>query len=96
MRIWRLALKARNAANENIRGWSFRASKNGTTFTTLLTSMTVLEGSATEPSFFDILLYAKNEYSGWVNYTPFDVTRKNAKGGFEQSVWAARFSNILH
>jgi hypothetical protein len=52
VRIWRVVLKARNAPGRNITGWDLSASNDETTFTTLLTSTTALEGASNSPSFF--------------------------------------------
>jgi hypothetical protein len=54
VKIWRVALKARPIPGRNITLWNLSASNDGTTFTTLLASTTVLEGSAAAPSFFDV------------------------------------------
>ena len=54
VRIWRVALKARNITGRNITAWTFMGSNSGKIFTTLISSTTTLEGSAQMPSFFDI------------------------------------------
>jgi hypothetical protein len=54
VRIWRVALKARNAPGKNITGWNLSASNDETAFTTLLTSTTALEGASNSPSFFNV------------------------------------------
>ncbi len=53
VRIWRVALKARSFNGKNITSWSITASNDGLTFETLLTSTSILLGTATKPSFFD-------------------------------------------
>jgi hypothetical protein len=54
VKVWRILLKARPIAGRNITAWNLSASNDGTNFTTLLTSTTVLEGSAAAPSFFNV------------------------------------------
>lgn len=52
--IWRVGIKSRAIGGRNITGWNIGGSNDGVTFTTLLTSTTVLLGAATAPAFFDI------------------------------------------
>ena len=50
--VWRVALKARAITGRDITAWNVAAGADGTTFTTLLTSTTVLLGTATAPPLF--------------------------------------------
>ena len=59
VRIWRVALKARGS---DITAWKFAGSNDGTTFTTLLTSTTVLLGAAPAPTYFDIPTTSTYQY----------------------------------
>ena len=68
VRVWRVALKARQFPNRNITAWNIAGSNNGTTFTTLLTSTTVLSGGASTPSYFNI----STTVSYW--YYRFNIT----------------------
>ena len=54
VRIWKVMLKARPITGRNITSWSITASNDDAAFEAVLTSTTVLFGSTTEPSFFEI------------------------------------------
>jgi F5/8 type C domain len=62
VKIWRVAIKARNMRDRDITAWILAASNNGTAFTTLLTSTTVLLGSAATPTFIDVTANDKYQY----------------------------------
>jgi len=71
VRIWRVALKARAFSNRNITAWQLSASTDGTTFRPLIgssesTPATVLEGTATSPSFFYVTTNSMYQYYRFV------------------------------
>jgi hypothetical protein len=54
IKIWRVGLKARKSAGKDITAWNITVSNDGTEFRTLLTSTTVLLGSASAPTFIEV------------------------------------------
>jgi hypothetical protein len=63
VKIWRIALKARSGSHgRDITAWNLSASNDGTAFTMLLTSTTALLGSATSPTFINVLTAEAFQY----------------------------------
>jgi hypothetical protein len=61
-RIWRVALKAREFPGRNITGWNLSASNDETSFTPLITSTVALQGSASMPSYFEVITTSSFQY----------------------------------
>jgi len=63
VKIWRIALKARSGVpGRDITAWNLSATNDVTAFTTLLTSTTVLLGSATEPTIIEVTTAEAYQY----------------------------------
>ena len=77
VKIWRVGLKARKNAGKDITAWTISASNDGTDFRTLLTSTTVLLGSAHMPTFIEVT--AHNAYP-YYRFTITESTGSNDVG----------------
>lgn len=77
VKIWRVGLKARKNAGKDITAWTISASNDGTDFRTLLTSTTVLFGSAHVPTFIEVT--AHNAYQ-YYRFTITESTGSNDVG----------------
>ena len=62
VKIWRVALKARQIDGRDITAWNLTASNNGTDFSTLINSTIALLGSATCPTFIEVIAHHAYQY----------------------------------
>ena len=62
VKIWRVALKARQIDGRDITAWNLTASNNGTDFNTLINSTITLLGSATCPTFIEVIAHHAYQY----------------------------------